>query len=260
MPIGKPLPNVKLYIVDKQGRRVPVGVPGELCISGIHVSRGYLNRPEKTAEVYGDNPYSDLPEYSRIYHTGDIVRYLPDGNIQFIGRRDGQVKIRGFRIELTEVEEIIRRYPGIKDATVAAFDEPSGGKYITAYVVSDEEVDVDAMNAFIEESKPPYMVPAVTMQIDKIPLNQNQKVNKRALPMPERKQEDLVMPKGEAQQKIFDCIAEVIGHREFGANSDIYKAGLTSIGAVKLNVLLADAFEGAVIRNKDLKEIGRAHV
>ena len=254
LPIGKPLPNVKLYIVDKQGRRVPVGVPGELCISGVHVSRGYLNRPEKTAEVYGDNPYSDLPEYSRIYHTGDIVRYLPDGNIQFIGRRDGQVKIRGFRIELTEVEEIIRRFPGIKDATVAAFDEPSGGKYIAAYVVSDEEVDVDAMNAFIEESKPPYMVPAVTMQIDKIPLNQNQKVNKRALPMPERKQEDFVMPEGEAQQKIFDCIAEVIGHQEFGANSDIYKAGLTSIGAVKLNVLLSDAFEGAVIRNKDLKE------
>ncbi len=254
LPIGKPLPNVKLYIVDKQGRRVPVGVPGELCISGVHVSRGYLNRPEKTAEVYGDNPYSNLPEYSRIYHTGDIVRYLPDGNIQFIGRRDGQVKIRGFRIELTEVEEIIRRYPGIKDATVAAFDEPSGGKYIAAYVVSDEEVDVDGMNAFIEESKPPYMVPAVTMQIDKIPLNQNQKVNKRALPMPERKQEDLVTPEGEAQQKIFDCIAEVIGHGEFGANSDIYKAGLTSIGAVKLNVLLSDAFEGAVIRNKDLKE------
>ncbi len=253
-PIGKPLPNVKLYVVDSLGRRVPVGVPGELCISGVHVSRGYLNRPEKTAEVYGDNPYSDLPEYSRIYHTGDIVRYLPDGNIQFIGRRDGQVKIRGFRIELTEVEEIIRRFPGIKDATVAAFDEPSGGKYIAAYVVSDEAVDVEAMNAFIEESKPPYMVPAVTMQIDKIPLNQNQKVNKRALPMPERRQEDLVTPEGEVQQKIFDCVAEVIGHREFGVNTDIYKAGLTSIGAVKLNVLLSDAFEGAVIRNKDLKE------
>ena len=164
------------------------------------------------------------------------------------------MKIRGFRIELTEVEEIIRRFPGIKDATVAAFDEPSGGKYIAAYVVADEEVDVDALHAFIEESKPPYMVPAVTMQIDKIPLNQNQKVNKRALPMPERKQEDLVMPEGEAQQKIFDCVAEVIGHREFGINTDIYKAGLTSIGAVKLNVLLSDAFAGAVIRNKDLKE------
>ena len=254
LPIGKAISNVKLYILDSMGNRLPVGVPGELCIAGPQVSRGYLNRPEKTAEVYADNPYSDLPEYSRIYHTGDIVRYLPDGNIQFIGRRDGQVKIRGFRIELTEVEEIIRRFPGIKDATVAAFDEPSGGKYIAAYVVADEEVDVDALHAFIEESKPPYMVPAVTMQIDKIPLNQNQKVNKRALPMPERKQEDLVMPEGEAQQKIFDCVAEVIGHREFGINTDIYKAGLTSIGAVKLNVLLSDAFAGAVIRNKDLKE------
>lgn len=253
-PIGKALPNVKLYIVDSLGRRVPAGVPGELCIAGLQVSRGYLNRPEKTAEAYEENPFCALSGYDRIYHTGDIVRFLPDGNIQFIGRRDGQVKIRGFRIELTEVEEIIRRFPGIKDATVAAFDEPSGGKYIAAYVVSDEIVDVEAMNAFIEESKPPYMVPAVTIQIDKIPLNQNQKVNKRALPMPERRQEDLVMPEGEVQQKIFDCVAEVIGHREFGVNTDIYKAGLTSIGAVKLNVLLSDAFEGAVIRNKDLKD------
>ena len=253
-PIGKALPNVKLYIVDSLGRRVPAGVPGELCIAGLQVSRGYLNRPEKTAEAYEENPFCALSGYDRIYHTGDIVRFLPDGNIQYIGRRDGQVKIRGFRIELTEVEEVIRRFPGIKDATVAAFDEPSGGKYIAAYVVSDEAVDIEAMNAFIEESKPPYMVPAVTMQIDKIPLNQNQKVNKRALPMPERRQEDLVMPEGEVQQKIFDCVAEVIGHREFGVNTDIYKAGLTSIGAVKLNVLLSDAFEGAVIRNKDLKE------
>ena len=254
MPIGKALSNMKLYILDSQGRRVPVGVPGELCIAGVQVSRGYLNRPEKTEEAYSENPFCNRKGYDRIYHTGDIVRFLPDGNIQFIGRRDGQVKIRGFRIELTEVEEIIRRFPGIQDATVAAFDEPSGGKYIAAYVVSDRQIDVEALNAFIEESKPPYMVPAVTMQIDKIPLNQNQKVNKRALPVPERKQEEMVAPKGEMQQKIFDCVAEVVGHQEFGVTTDIYKAGLTSIGAVKLNVLLSDAFEGAVIRNKDLKE------
>ncbi len=253
-PIGKPLSNIKLYIIDSQGRRVPVGVPGELCVSGRQVSRGYLNRPEKTKEVYSENPFSSLEEYSRMYHTGDIVRYLPDGNIQFIGRRDGQVKIRGFRIELTEVEEIIRRFPGIQDATVAAFDDPAGGKYIAAYVVSENTVDVDALNAFIEESKPPYMVPAVTMQIDKIPLNQNQKVNKKALPVPERKQEVLMPPQNDVQQKIFDCVAEVVGHQEFGVTTDIYKAGLTSIGVVKLNVLLAGAFEGAVIRNKDLKE------
>ncbi|MDE5699144.1 MAG: amino acid adenylation domain-containing protein [Lachnospiraceae bacterium] len=252
-PIGKPLSNLKLYILDSLGRRVPAGVPGELCIAGVQVSRGYLNRPEKTAEAYSENLFCNQEGYGRIYHTGDIVRFLPDGNIQFIGRRDGQVKIRGFRIELTEVEEVIRRFPGILDATVAAFDEPSGGKYIAAYVVSDQPVDVEALNTFIGERKPPYMVPAVTMQIEKIPLNQNQKVNKRALPVPERKQEEMVPPKGEMQQKIFDCVAEVVGHQQFGATTDIYQAGLTSIGAVKLNVLLSDTFSGAVIRNKDLK-------
>ncbi len=254
VPIGKSLSNMKVYVTDPFGRRVPAGVPGELCISGYQVSRGYLNRPEKTAEAYSANPFCEGEGYRRMYHTGDIVRFLPDGNIQFIGRRDGQVKIRGFRIELTEVEEIIRRFPGIKDATVAAFDEPSGGKYIAAYVVSDEQVDIEKMNAFIEESKPPYMVPAVTMQIDKIPLNQNQKVDKRALPKPERKKEELVAPKGQVQEKLFDCVAEVIGHREFGVTTDIYRAGLTSIGGVKLTVLISAAFEDAVVRNKDLKE------
>ena len=149
---------------------------------------------------------------------------------------------------------MIRKFPGIEDATVAAFDEPGGGKYIATYVVAGGQVDVEALNAFIEESKPSYMVPAVTMQINKIPLNQNQKVDRKSLPRPERKKEDLTEPVGEIQRKIFDCVAEVIGHREFGASTDIYRAGLTSIGAVRLNALLSNTFEGAVVRNKDLKE------
>ena len=254
VPIGKALSNMKLYVVDSCGRRVPAGVPGELWITGHQVSRGYLKRPEKTAEAYSENPFSDAEGYRRAYHTGDIVRFLPDGNIQFIGRRDGQVKIRGFRIELTEVEEVIRAFPGISDATVAAFEEPGGGKYIAAYVVAGEPVDVEALNAFIEERKPPYMVPAVTMQIEKIPLNQNQKVDRKALPLPQRKKEALTEPVGAVQQKIFECVAEVIGHREFGAATDIFRAGLTSIGAVRLNALLSKTFDGAVVRNKDLKE------
>ncbi len=254
VPIGRPLANLKVYVVDGCGRRVPAGVPGELCIAGPQVSRGYLNRPEKTAEAYAENPYGGGEGYRRMYRTGDIVRFLPDGNIQFVGRRDGQVKIRGFRIELTEVEEIIRRFPGIKDATVAAFDDPAGGKYIAAYVVSEQTVDVEALHSFIAESKPPYMVPAVTVQIGKIPLNQNQKVDKRALPLPERKKEEFAAPRGEVQQRIFDCVAEVLGHREFGVSTDLYRAGLTSIGAVKLNAALSNAFGGAVVRNKDLKE------
>lgn len=187
IPIGTALDNLKLYIADRQGHRLPVGACGELLISGLQVGRGYLNRPEKTAESFTVNPYTDEKDYQRMYHTGDIVRWLPDGKIQFVGRQDAQVKIRGFRIELTEVEEVIRRFPGIKDATVAAFDEKGGGKYIAAYVVSEQTVDIEALNSFIMETKPPYMVPAVTMQIDEIPLNQNQKVNKRALPMPEKR-------------------------------------------------------------------------
>ncbi len=138
IPIGKPLDNMKLYIVDNHGHRLPVGAAGELWISGPQVSRGYLNRPEKTQEVYIANPFTDNEKYARIYRSGDVVRYLPSGDIQFVGRRDGQVKIRGFRIELKEVEGIIREFPGIKDATVQAFDEEGGGKFIAAYIVSDE--------------------------------------------------------------------------------------------------------------------------
>ena len=253
IPIGKALDNLKLYIADGQGHRLPVGACGELLVSGLQVTRGYLNRPEKTAESFTVNPYTQEKDYQRMYHTGDVVRFLPDGMIQFVGRKDAQVKIRGFRIELTEVEEVIRRFPGIQDATVAAFDEKGGGKYIAAYVVSDQEVDIDALNRFILETKPPYMVPAVTMQIDEIPLNQNQKVNKRALPMPEKKQEEVIAPETEIQKRIFECVAEAVGHREFGITTDIYFAGLTSVSAIRLNVLLAKEFD-IVIKTADLKK------
>ena len=223
-------------------------------ISGWQVSRGYLNKPEKTAEVYTRNIYDDTEGYEVLYHSGDVARYLPDGNIQIIGRKDSQVKVRGFRIELSEVEEVIRRYEGIKDATVVAFDDPNGGgKYIAAYVVSDRQVDISKLNDFIKETKPPYMVPAVTMQIDKIPLNQNQKVNKKALPLPERKVEEIVKPENETQQKLFDCIAEVLGYTEFGITTDIYEAGLTSITAIKLNILISKAFD-IVIKTSDIKD------
>ena len=162
IPIGKALDNFKLYIADKFGHLLPYGACGELMISGWQVSRGYLNKPEKTSEVYTKNIYDDAEGYEVLYHSGDVARYLPDGNIQIIGRKDSQVKVRGFRIELSEVEEVIRRYEGIKDATVVAFDDPNGGgKYIAAYVVSDGQVDINKLNDFIKETKPPYMVPAV---------------------------------------------------------------------------------------------------
>ena len=193
--------------------------------------RGYLNRPEKTAEVYIDNPFSDDPKFSRVYRSGDIVRYLPDGNIQFVGRKDGQVKIRGFRIELKEVEAVIRQFPGIKDATVQAFEYENGGKYIAAYIVSDEKVDIKELNAFIGQQKPPYMIPAATMQIDAIPLNQNQKVNRKALPAPviQAADHEYVEPANEVEKLFCKIYSDILSMDKIGATDNFFELGGTSL-------------------------------
>ena len=260
IPIGKPLDNMRLYVVDPQGHRLPVGAAGELWISGPQVSRGYLNRPEKTAEVYIPNPFTTEAKYARVYRSGDIVRYLPSGDIQFVGRRDGQVKIRGFRIELKEVEAVIREFPGVKDATVQAFDEQGGGKFIAAYVVSDSSVDIEALNNFILDQKPPYMVPAVTMQIDAIPLNQNQKVNKRALPKPEKSvatqsQPTEQTPMNVLEQELHEMIAAIVGNGDFGITTVLGYAGLTSISAIKLAVQVNKRY-GVTLDSKSLVKTG----
>ena len=254
VPIGRPIANYKVYVADSYGRQLPALIPGELLISGAGVAEGYLNRPELTEKAFIKNPFTDEPGYERAYRSGDVVRLLKNGEVDFIGRNDGQVKVRGFRIELTEVEGIIREFKGIKDATVQAFeDEASGEKYIAAYIVSDDKIDVSALNDFIRSEKPPYMVPAVTMQLDAIPLNQNQKVNKRALPKPERAHEELVMPSNDMQQKIYDCVADVLGHKDFGVTTQLQDAGLSSIGSIKLNALLSKTFD-LVFTTRDLKE------
>ncbi len=272
IPIGPAMQNCKLYIVDPQGHRLPVGAAGELWISGPQVSRGYLNRPEKTAEVFIDNPFNLTPnlspkgegssqsKYSRVYRTGDIVRYLPDGNISFVGRKDGQVKIRGFRIELKEVEGVIREFPGIKDATVQAFDEEGGGKFIAAYIVSDEQIDIETLNNFILDQKPPYMVPAVTMQIDAIPLNQNQKVNKRALPKPVKSvatesQQTVQAPLNILEQELHEMIADIVNTKDFGITTILGYAGLTSISSIKLAVQVNKRY-GVTLDSKSLVKTG----
>lgn len=259
VPIGSVLDNMKLYVVDKAGNRVPVGVPGELWAAGHQVSRGYLNRPEKMAEVFITNPFTQEEGYQSVYRTGDIVRWLPDGRIDFVGRNDGQVKIRGFRIELSEVEKVIREYPGIKEATVQAFDAPSGGKFIAAYIVSDETVNIESLNAFIAERKPPYMVPEATMQIDKIPLNQNQKVNKKALPVPQKQSTDNSNKKTECYhdnlitRKIKDILKEILGENEYNPSEDLTYYGLNSLGVIKLSLEIGKNF-GAECDVKTLRD------
>ena len=255
VPIGPMVANAKAYITDKYMRRLPTGALGELCVAGNGVSRGYLNLPDKTAAVYTPNPFNSDKMYNRIYHSGDIVRVLPDGDLDFIGRNDGQVKIRGFRIELSEVEAEIRKFPGIKDCTVQAFDNKTGGggKFIAAYVVSDNKIDFTALADHIKVDKPAYMVPQVMMQIDSIPLNRNQKVDKRALPEPVLQAQDFVKPTTETQKKMFEITASVLGHESFGINTDFMDAGLTSISMMKLMVKLSEGFNVS-LRIKDIKD------
>ena len=262
IPIGKAVENTRCYIVDKEGHRQPVGAAGELWVSGPQVSRGYLNRPDKTAEVFIPNPFTTDEKYASAYRTGDIVRYLPDGNIQFVGRKDGMVKIRGFRIELKEVEGIIRQFPGIKDATVQAFDEENGsGKFIAAYIVSDDKVDIEALNSFIMEEKPPYMVPAVTMQIDSIPLNQNQKVNKKALPKPEKTaiqgsaSSGAATPMNLLEEEIMGIVSGIVGSKDFDISTVLGYVGLTSISSIKLAVQINKRF-GVSLPAKELVKSG----
>lgn len=253
VPIGKAIETYKTYVLDKNGKRLPVLTQGELYIAGPQVAKGYLNREEENKKAFLSNPFEKEGLFKSLYKTGDIVRYLPDGTIDFIGRKDGQVKIRGFRVELSEVEKVIREYKGIKDATVKDFTDPAGVKYLCAYVVADEEVDVESLNAFIASQKPPYMVPAYTMQIDKIPLNQNQKVNKRALPEPKVRTQEKIMPKGENEEIVYSVLKTVLGNDSFGVTTDIYEAGLTSVSSIRLAVLLSKKFNKDV-ENGDLKK------
>lgn len=246
VPIGKITDNDKMYIVDRQQRLLPVGAPGELLVAGDSVSRGYLNRPDVTKEKFVKNKFSTDKRYDTVYHTGDIVRLMSDGNIDFVGRDDGQVKVRGFRIELPEVERVIRSYPNIKDATVIAKDVKTGGKCIVAYIVSDEKIDIESLNSFIGSKKPPFMIPSATMQIPNIPLNVNGKVDKRKLPeisntsTTEKKKSD--RPLSFLEKKISEVVKEIVGSDEFDVGMDLMQVGLTSLSVIKLAVELNKRF------------------
>ena len=236
--LGTPLGDTSLVIMADNGQPAAPGEEGELWVRGPQVCRGYLNAPELSAQKIMEDD-----TYGRIFKTGDIVRQREDGELVFVGRRDGMVKIRGFRVELKEVEAVIRDFPGIKDATVHAFDtEGEGaGKYIAAYVVSDSPVDIEALNKFIHEKKPPYMVPEVTMQIDAIPMNQNQKVDKRALPKPVRSaatqsQQTVQAPMNVLEKELHEIVSKLVGNSDFGITTVLGYTGLTSITALKLAV------------------------
>ncbi|MCX5965868.1 MAG: amino acid adenylation domain-containing protein, partial [Cyanobacteria bacterium] len=188
--IGKPLGNVQTYILDSSLQLVPIGVPGELHIGGAGLARGYLNRPDLTAEKFIPNPFNSL---ERLYKTGDLVRYLPDGNIEFLGRIDHQVKVRGFRIELGEIETLLITHPQVSEAVVIDSDDViPGSKRLVAYVVSSSpQTEIKSqLRALLKQKLPDYMIPAAFLFLDALPLTPNGKVDRRALPKPDSTRSD----------------------------------------------------------------------
>lgn len=241
IPIGHVVENTQIYILDSLDRHCPVGVAGELCIAGRQVAKGYLNRPDITAEKFVPNPYAPNEDYSHIYRTGDVARFLPNGNLDFVGRQDFQVKIRGFRVELTEIEGKIRTYPGITDATVLAQDLPTGGKRVVCYFVAEEQIEISALHDYVGAELPPYMVPSASMQLDKIPLTANGKVNRRTLPEIQMVVEELVATQGETEELLEKILAQALQQDAISATADLMYLGLTSILAIKVATQITKA-------------------
>ena len=224
IPIGRPIDNAQIYILDSCLNPVPVGVPGELHIGGAGLARGYLNQPELTAEKFIPNPFNDKPG-ARLYRTGDLARYLPDGNIEFLGRIDNQVKIRGYRIELGEIEAALAQHPAVRECVVIAqqksdpenptseIQNPKLDKRLVAYVALKQQLPptVSELCNFIRKKLPEYMVPCVFIFLDTLPLTANGKVNRQALPMPDQSRPDLEYAFVAAQTAVEKVLARIWG-------------------------------------------------
>ncbi|MFZ2958183.1 MAG: amino acid adenylation domain-containing protein [Candidatus Ozemobacteraceae bacterium] len=234
IPIGKPLANARVYVVDKNYQLQPLGVPGELCVAGPQLARGYRNRGDLTAEKFIPNPYGEGEIYSRMYRTGDLVRWLPDGNLEFLSRIDQQVKIRGFRIEIGEIEQKIKEYPVVKDSCVIAKDDSTGNKFLCSYFTATEKVDLDILKEFMANDLPGYMIPAYIMQIEVMPLNANGKVDKKALPEVESTvvAGEFTAPGTETEKKIAEVWQEVLGIAKVSVTESFFCIGGNSIKAI----------------------------
>lgn len=232
VPIGRPIANTQIYLLDGHLEPVPIGVPGDLYIGGDGVGRGYLNRPDLTAEKFIADPFCERPG-ARLYKTGDLARFLPDGNILFLGRNDSQVKIRGYRIELGEVEAVLGRHPGVREAVVLAREEREG-KRLLAYVVLEEAQETSAgdLRRFMRGQLPDYMVPAVFVMLDALPLTSNGKVDRAALPQSEEVRVQPTIyeaPRSNVEQAITCVWQEVLEVKTVSIHDNFFDLGGQSL-------------------------------
>nr|WP_256261391.1 non-ribosomal peptide synthetase [Pseudomonas gingeri] len=238
-PIGKPVANTRIYLLDANFQPAPLGVAGELYIGGVQVARGYLNRPELSAERFLDDPFNTA-QNARMYRTGDLGRYLQDGTVEYLGRNDDQVKIRGFRIELGEIEARLAAYPGVKESVVLAREDNPGEKRLVAYVTAQQPemvLEIESLRGHLQGVLPEYMVPAAYVQLDALPLTPNGKLNRKALPAPDGAaliSREYEAPQGEAETALAQLWAELLKVERVGRHDNFFEQGGHSLLAVTL--------------------------
>ncbi len=246
-PIGCPITNTQIYILDEDLQPVPVGESGELYIGGAGLARGYLKRPDLTREKFILNPFSKEPG-ARLYKTGDLARYLDDGNIEYIGRLDSQIKIRGFRVELGEIEAILSQHPAVQQSVVTAREDVPGDKRLVAYVVLDSQqvTIIDRLRHFLKQRLPDYMVPSAFVILAALPMTPNGKVDRRSLPEPaqtRQEAEGIVAPRDEAELQLANIWEKVLGIHPIGIKDNFFDLGGNSLLALRLVAQVEKAFK-----------------
>jgi acyl-CoA synthetase (AMP-forming)/AMP-acid ligase II/acyl carrier protein len=246
VPIGRPISNTQIYILDRHQQVVPVGISGEIYIGGEGLARGYLNRPDLTADHFIPHPFSEEPG-ARLYRTGDIGRYLNDGEIEYLGRADQQVKVRGYRIELGEVEAVLSEHPSVKTAVVMVREDVPGDKRLAAYLVmeSGEPVKIDDLRRYLRERLPEYMIPSALVTLEELPLTSNGKVDRAALPAPEQVERsiEVVGPRTPVEELLVNLYAEVLHVERVSIEDNFFDLGGHSLLATQLVSRIREVFQ-----------------
>jgi acyl-CoA synthetase (AMP-forming)/AMP-acid ligase II/acyl carrier protein len=253
IPIGKPLANLNLYVLDESMQLLPIGAPGEICVSGIGVGNGYWKNEEKTKQAFVDNPFTSKllspQNHDVIYKTGDLGRWLADGNLEFLGRIDHQVKIRGFRIELEEIEAALRQHSAVREAITVVREDDPDDKYLVAYFVAhnspETEELVDQLRSLLKEKLPQHMIPADFVAIAQIPLAPSGKVDRQALPAPNRKskQQEFLLPRNPTEEIVADIWCQILKRERIGIYDDFFDLGGHSLLATQVISRLREAFK-----------------
>ena len=242
VPIGRPIDNTSLYVVSPEGLSQPIGVPGELCIGGVQLAKGYVNRTDLTEEKFVPNPF--VPG-EVMYRTGDLARWMEDGQVQYLGRIDDQVKIRGYRIELGEIERTLLLHEAVSEAVAAVRDDGSGGKRICAYVVAERSLTSGELRRHCAERLPDYMIPAAFAQLTAMPLTASGKADRKALPEPEGTMDTgtaYAAPAGETERRLAAMWEELLQREQIGANDDFFELGGHSLKATAMAARIETEF------------------